>query len=71
MPLKSGDSWRGLDTLRIVDNKYGKVILDGMIISDMDINPTQNRVTIIVNSDIGHDGTHKITQQKANNGHSR
>lgn len=66
MPHTPGEPWKGLDTLRIIDQKHGKVILDGMIITDMDINPAQNRVTMIVSSDIGHDGTHKLTQEKEN-----
>lgn len=68
MPLEPGTPWKGLDTLRIVDEKHGKIILEGMIISDMDIDPIHNRVTMIVSSDIGHDGTHKLTDKKANNG---
>ena len=55
MPLKGGDRWTGLDTLRVVDVATGNVVLDGLILTDMDIDPHQNRVTMMVSSDIQND----------------
>ena len=55
MPLNPGDKWTGLDTLRVVEESTGEIILDGLILSDMDIAPYENRVTMMVSSDIGHD----------------
>lgn len=55
MPLEPGDKWTGLDTLRVVDESTGEIILDGLILSDMDIAPYENRVTMIVSSDIGYE----------------
>ncbi|WP_143420912.1 hypothetical protein [Halorubrum halodurans] len=66
MPLTPGEKWSGLDTLRIVDEARGKVVLDGLMITGMDIDPSHNRVTMMVSSDIGHDGTHEVTHEKPN-----
>ena len=52
MPLESGDRWVGLDTLRVIDVAKDEIILDGLIITDMDINPHENRVIMMVSSDI-------------------
>ena len=54
LPLKPGDRWVGLDTLRVIDTTTGKIVLDGLILTDMDINPEQNRVTMMVSSDISN-----------------
>jgi hypothetical protein len=53
MPLKGGDRWVGLDTLRVLDKADNEIVLDGPIIVDMDIDPDENRVTVVVSSDIG------------------
>lgn len=53
MPLDHGDTWSGLDTLRVVDAATGEVVTDGSLITDMDIDPRENRVTMTVSSDIG------------------
>lgn len=55
MPLERGDTWCGLDTLRVVDESTGEVVLDGLILADMDIAPDENRVTMVVSSDIKDD----------------
>jgi hypothetical protein len=51
--LKGGDTWRGLDTLRVVDDATGEVVTDGCLIMDMDIDADAGRVTMTVSSDIG------------------
>jgi len=51
--LEPGDRWVGLDTLRVIDSATGDVLTDGTIIQDMDIDPTEGVVEIIVSSDIG------------------
>lgn len=55
LPLEGGDRWVGLDTLRVLDVSTGQIILDGHIITDMDIDPHHNRVTMMVSSDIQND----------------
>lgn len=55
LPLKGGDRWVGLDTLRVLDVSTGQIILDGHIITDMDISADKNRVTMMVSSDIQND----------------
>ena len=54
MPLKPGDKWTGLDTLRVIDTNSGEIVLDGLILTDMDISPEANRVTMMVSSDISN-----------------
>lgn len=63
MPLEPGDHWTGLDTLRVVDTNTGEVVLDGLILTDMDIDPRQNRVTMMVSSDISDDRKHTDRQR--------
>jgi hypothetical protein len=53
VPLEPGDTWRGLDTLRVVDDATGEVLTDGNIVMDMNINPDEGLITMIVSSDIG------------------
>lgn len=55
MPLEGGDRWVGLDTLRVIDESGDEIILDGLILTDMDINPDENRVTMMVSSDISNE----------------
>ncbi|QSG06364.1 hypothetical protein HSR121_2032 [Halapricum desulfuricans] len=38
-----------------MDEASGKIVVDGLILTDMDIDPRQNRVTMMVSSDIGYD----------------
>lgn len=60
MPLEGGDRWVGLDTLRVIDESGDEIILDGLILTDMDINPDENRVTMMVSSDISNDTTRNV-----------
>jgi hypothetical protein len=55
MPLRGGDCWRGLDTLAVVDESTGETIVSGCILTDMDIDPHENLVTMFVSSDISYD----------------
>jgi hypothetical protein len=53
LPLNGGDCWKGLDTLRVVDDATGEVLTDGNIVMDMDIDPELGLITMTVSSDIG------------------
>jgi hypothetical protein len=53
LPLNPGDRWAGLDTLKVVDNSTGDVLTEGNIVLDMDIDPKEGLITMIVSSDIG------------------
>ena len=55
MPLKGGDTLRGILALKVEDEATGETPIDGAFILDMDIDPDQNVVTMTVSTDIGHD----------------
>lgn len=52
MTLEPGDTWKGLDTLRVVD-EHGNVVTEGNIVMDMDIDPDAGVITMTVSGDIG------------------
>jgi len=54
MPLKGGDVWAGLSTLRVEDESTGEIITDGFIVTGMDICPNENRIILSVSSDISN-----------------
>lgn len=54
MPLNPGDTWTGLDVLVVVDEATGERLLENVIVSDMDINPGKNEITMFVSSDISY-----------------
>lgn len=53
MALEPGDTWKGLDTLLVVDDATDTIITEGTIIKDMEIFPDEGIVKMIVSSNVG------------------
>jgi len=53
--LNGGDRLYGPLFLEVVDAETGETLHAGGVCEDMDIDPKESRLTIVVNTDVGYD----------------